>query len=79
MRYDQGYYLRMFRAKYDLTQAAAGAFFKMSPSHWSLLEDGKRCAAPELAEKLAEATNADMRLFLGLVSLWRPAKEPPIP
>ncbi len=72
VRYDQGYYLRMFRARYNLTQADAARLFEMSPSHWSLLEDGKRTFSPQQAEKMAKVTGADIRLFIGVIPLWRP-------
>lgn len=63
---DRRYYLRVFRAEYDLSQSAAAKMFGVSASHWSLLEDGKRLASPQVAAKLAEATKAPIELFLGV-------------
>ena len=74
MRYDQGYYLRIFRARYDLSQAEAAQMFKMSASHWSLIEDGKRTCTAKRAEQFAEVTNAPIELFLGLVPFWKPER-----
>lgn len=63
---DAGYYLRIWRAERDLTQHQAARFFDVTPSHWSLLEDGKRAASPLLAQVLAKATGARIEVFLNL-------------
>lgn len=63
---DIGYFLRVFRATYGFSQGKAAKMFKMSASHWSLLEDGRRNASPELAQELAKVTGAPIELFLGL-------------
>lgn len=63
---DRRYYLRVFRATYDLSQAAAAKKFGVSPSHWSLLEDGKRVPSPTVAQRLAKATGAPLEILLGV-------------
>lgn len=69
---DVGYYLRVYRAKRNLTQAAASRRFRVSPSHWTLLERGHRRPSPLLANLLAKETGAPLRLLLGIQGgLWR--------
>jgi transcriptional regulator with XRE-family HTH domain len=63
---DRRYFLRVFRAQYDLTQGEAAKLFGLSPSHWSLLEAGERKPSPHVAKKLAAATGASLELLLGL-------------
>jgi len=61
---DKGYHLRMFRAAHDLTQAQAAQLFGVSASHWSLMEDGKRTASPEIAAEMAKAMAVPIEIFL---------------
>ena len=63
---DAGYYLRVWRAERDLTRAQAASAFGITPSFWSLIEDGKRFAAPALAKLFAEATGEDIEIFLNM-------------
>jgi len=63
---DRGYYLRVLRAEQNWQQAEAAAYFGISPTHWSLLEAGKRNASPELAVKFAFVTGVPVELFLGV-------------
>ena len=63
---DKGFYLRVWRAERDLTRAQAARVFGINPSHWSLMEDGRRNASPKLAAKLAAATKQPLELFLGI-------------
>ena len=64
---DAGYFLRVLRAEHNLSQEQAAKRLGVSPSHWSLLEAGKRLPDSTKAEKLAIATGAPLRLFLGLM------------
>ena len=63
---DRGYYLRVWRAERDLTIAEAAATFRVNPSHWSLVEAGKRNASPRLAAHLAAITGQPIEMFLGI-------------
>jgi transcriptional regulator with XRE-family HTH domain len=65
-RKNAGYYLRIWRAERDLTQSEAAKYFDIKPSHWSLLEDGRRFASPAVAKQLAEATGAPLETFLNM-------------
>jgi transcriptional regulator with XRE-family HTH domain len=64
---DLGYYMRVWRAERDLSQSDAARFFGMGPSHWSLMEDGKRKASPDLAIQLEAAGVADFKMLVGVV------------
>lgn len=63
---DGRYFLRVFRAEHDLTQTAAAKLFGISPSHWSLMEEGKRLPSPQVAARLAEVTAAPIEVFLNV-------------
>lgn len=63
---DVGYYLRVWRATYDFSQAEAAQFFGIGPAHWSLLENGRRCLNPEKAFRIAAVTGAPVKLLLGV-------------
>lgn len=66
IRKDGGYYLRILRAEQDWKQTDAADYFGVTPSHWSLLEDGKRNASPQLAAELSRLTGAPIEVFLGV-------------
>lgn len=63
---DAGYYLRVWRAERDLTQAEAAAHFKITPSHWSLLESGARYPSRTLAKRIVRETGMRLEIALGL-------------
>lgn len=65
-RRNRAYYLRVWRAERDLTTAEAAAVFGLHPSHWSLMERGKRNASPKVAAHLAAATGQPIEMFLGI-------------
>lgn len=65
-RRNRAYYLRVWRAERDLTVAQAAALFNLHPSHWSLMESGKRNASPKVAAHLAAATGQPIEMFLGI-------------
>lgn len=61
---DRGYFLRMFQAQFDWTNAQAAEHFGIGQSQWSLLRDMKRNASPALAERIAAETGADFKDLL---------------
>ena len=61
---DAGFFLRILRAERNISQREAADLFGVSKAYWSLLESRKRNASPKLAERLAEATDAPMDIFL---------------
>ncbi len=63
---DRGFYLRIWRAERDLTIAKAASLFGINPSHWTLIEHGKRNASPLLAQQLADATGQPIQMFLNM-------------
>ncbi len=65
-KHDRGYYLRVWRAERDLSIGQAAEVFGVSPSFWSLLEDGRRNASPKVAAELANATGQPIEIFLGI-------------
>ena len=63
---DRSFHLRIFRATYNLSKYEAAKLLGIGPSHWSLLERGRRNASPSLAAKLAAMTGEPLELFLGI-------------
>ena len=65
IRKDLTYFLRVYRAERGLRQHEAARGFRIKPSHWSLLEAGRRMPGKDLARRLAEATGAPLDVCLG--------------
>ena len=61
-----GYHLRVWRAERNLTIREAAKLFRVTASHLSLVEAGKRLASPTLAYRMAQATKAPIETFLGV-------------
>ena len=74
---DRAYYLRVFRAKHDLTVAQAAALIGLKGSAWSLIESGKRNASPQVAAKLAALVPLPIEQFLGIkvTRVYTPTEE----
>jgi len=51
-----GYYLRVYRAKWDLTQRAAARQVGIGASMWTLLERGRRRPSVAVAQRLMRLT-----------------------
>lgn len=60
----QGVYLRGLRSREDLTQAQLSEMTGIPRRHISEMESGKRVIGKSIAHKLADALNANYRLFL---------------
>ncbi len=63
---DGGYYLRLFRATYNFTQAEAAKFFHVGVSQWSLVESGRRNLSPRKAFEVAAVVEMPVELLLGV-------------
>ena len=61
-----GFHLRVWRAERNLSIKAAAKLFRVTPSHLSLIESGKRHAGAPLAFRIARATKAPIETFLGV-------------
>lgn len=59
-----GKILRGIRVREDMTQATLAEKSGLKPHHISEMENGKRPIGKEVATRLAEALNADYRMFL---------------
>ena len=58
-----GYYLRIYRNRSDLTQAALAKKINVRQHHISEMENNKRSIGKELAKKLAAVLSCDYRKF----------------
>ena len=61
-----GYYLRVFRAIYRLSQLEAAAFFGISGAHWCLVENGHRHLSPQKAHDIAAVIGCPSALLQGV-------------
>jgi transcriptional regulator with XRE-family HTH domain len=62
---DLGYYLRVYRAERHLSQLALANELDITPSHLSLLENGKRFPGREMMTKIRRLTGAPIHALLG--------------
>jgi len=65
VRKDLGYYLRVYRAKRDMTQVELAAVLGINPSHLSLIEAGRRFPGRELTRQIRALTGAPVHALLG--------------
>ena len=59
-----GYYLRLYRQRADLTQAALAAAIDVRQHHLSEMEHNKRPIGKAMAKKLADVLDCDYRKLL---------------
>ncbi|MGH7177883.1 MAG: helix-turn-helix transcriptional regulator [Tepidisphaeraceae bacterium] len=59
-----GYYLRVYRAKWRLSQKQAASHARVGVSYWSLLEAGKRRPSIEVAVRLRRLTGIPIDRFV---------------